>query len=248
MPVAQPPQPPRTDSWRFTPGKASDNERPATCPPQAQKNHLLAQVVFCVGENLFFRAVSSQVSSAPASLTSVFGMGTGGPSRQSTPTIQFAASLDSFNIIPQPFENCKPFFKIFRKNFAAKAAGLEKRLFTIVLNRASATRLSKTSGELSPSHPSYPTSHRGQTAGVPLRVKRLATSAPRLARGGLPAKKQPPYWATAFKCWRKPIFPDRLQSSIFGAGELNFRVRDGNGWTLAAINTNYATLPPLLTA
>ena len=143
MPVAQPPQPPqppRTDSWRFTPGKASDNERPATCPPQAQKNHLLAQVVFCVGENLFFRAVSSQVSSAPASLTSVFGMGTGGPSRQSTPTIQFAASLDSFNIIPQPFENCKPFFKIFRKNFAAKAAGLEKRLFTIVLNRASATR------------------------------------------------------------------------------------------------------------
>ena len=68
---------------------------------------------FSVGENLFFRAVTSQVSSAPASLTSVFGMGTGGPSRQSTPTIQFAASLDSFNIIPQPFENCKPFFKIF---------------------------------------------------------------------------------------------------------------------------------------
>ena len=66
-------------------------------------------------------------------------------------------------------------------------------------------------------------SHRGQTAGVSLRVKRVATSAPRLACGGLPAKKQPPYWATAFKCWRKPIFPDRLQSSIFGAGELNFR-------------------------
>ena len=93
-----------------------------------------------VGENLFSRAVTSQVSSAPASLTSVFGMGTGGPSRQSTPTIQFAASLDSFNIIPQPFENCKPFFKIFRKNFAAKAAGLEKRLSQIVLKRASATR------------------------------------------------------------------------------------------------------------
>ena len=35
-----------------------------------------------------------------------------------------------------------------------------------------------------------------------------------------------------------PIFPVRLQTSIFGAGELNFRVRDGNGWTLAAINTN----------
>ena len=36
-----------------------------------------------------------------------------------------------------------------------------------------------------------------------------------------------------------PIFPARLQASIFGAGELNCRVRDGNGWTLTAINTNY---------
>ena len=36
-----------------------------------------------------------------------------------------------------------------------------------------------------------------------------------------------------------PIFPGRLQPSIFGAGELNCRVRDGNGWTLTAINTNY---------
>ena len=35
-----------------------------------------------------------------------------------------------------------------------------------------------------------------------------------------------------------PIFPVRLQTSIFGAGELNFRVRDGNGWTLTAINTD----------
>ena len=35
-----------------------------------------------------------------------------------------------------------------------------------------------------------------------------------------------------------PIFPVRLQTSIFGADELNFRVRDGNGWTLAAISTN----------
>ena len=35
-----------------------------------------------------------------------------------------------------------------------------------------------------------------------------------------------------------PIFPGRLQPSIFGANELNFRVRDGNGWTLIAINAN----------
>ena len=39
-----------------------------------------------VGISLFFRAVTSQVSSAPLSLTSVFGMGTGGPSASSTPT------------------------------------------------------------------------------------------------------------------------------------------------------------------
>ena len=37
-----------------------------------------------------------------------------------------------------------------------------------------------------------------------------------------------------------PIFPGRLQPSIVGANELNFRVRDGNGWTLAAISTNYS--------
>ena len=35
-----------------------------------------------------------------------------------------------------------------------------------------------------------------------------------------------------------PIFPVRLQTSIFGAGELNCRVRNGNGWTLALISTN----------
>ena len=36
-----------------------------------------------------------------------------------------------------------------------------------------------------------------------------------------------------------PIFPARLQASIFGASELNCRVRNGNGWTLTAISTNY---------
>ena len=36
-----------------------------------------------------------------------------------------------------------------------------------------------------------------------------------------------------------PIFPGRLQPSIFGRSELNFRVRNGNGWTLILINTNY---------
>ena len=36
-----------------------------------------------------------------------------------------------------------------------------------------------------------------------------------------------------------PIFPVRLQTSIFGRSELNFRVRNGNGWTLALISTYF---------
>ena len=34
------------------------------------------------------------------------------------------------------------------------------------------------------------------------------------------------------------IFPAGCPASIFSADELNYRVRDGNGWTLAAINTD----------
>ena len=36
--------------------------------------------------HLFYQSVTRQVSSAQVSLTAVFGMGTGGPSLQSTPT------------------------------------------------------------------------------------------------------------------------------------------------------------------
>ena len=39
-----------------------------------------------VGDELFFRSVSRQVSSPQQSLTSVFGMGTGGPSAIKTLT------------------------------------------------------------------------------------------------------------------------------------------------------------------
>ena len=54
---------------------------------------------------LFSRIVTNQVSSAQVSLTSVFGMGTGGPSPSSTLTIFcFAAALrDDFNILPHCF-------------------------------------------------------------------------------------------------------------------------------------------------
>ena len=57
---------------------------------QNTKNDVLQSV----GISLFSRAVASQVFSAPLSLTSVFGMGTGGPSASSTPTIfLFSASF-----------------------------------------------------------------------------------------------------------------------------------------------------------
>ena len=36
-----------------------------------------------------------------------------------------------------------------------------------------------------------------------------------------------------------PIFPGRHQPSIVSRNELNYRVRNGNGWTLTLINTNY---------
>ena len=42
-----------------------------------------------------------------------------------------------------------------------------------------------------------------------------------------------------FACQHRPIFPGRFQPSIVGTNELNFRVRDGNGWTLAVKDTDY---------
>ena len=40
-------------------------------------------------------------------------------------------------------------------------------------------------------------------------------------------------------CQRRAIFPGRRQPSIVATGELNFRVRNGNGWTLTVIGTDY---------
>ena len=45
-------------------------------------------LLFSCRHSLFSRPVTRQVFSAIVSLTSVFGMGTGGPSRQSTPTVK----------------------------------------------------------------------------------------------------------------------------------------------------------------
>ena len=38
-----------------------------------------------------------------------------------------------------------------------------------------------------------------------------------------------------------PIFPVRRQTSIFGTAELNFRVRNGNGWTLCVNITHFGS-------
>ena len=46
------------------------------------------RAAFLCRHSLFSRPVARQVFSAIVSLTSVFGMGTGGPSRQSTPTVK----------------------------------------------------------------------------------------------------------------------------------------------------------------
>ena len=54
--------------------------------------------LLCVGISLFSRAVTSQVFSAPLSLTSVFGMGTGGPSASSTPTLIYALFFSLFTL------------------------------------------------------------------------------------------------------------------------------------------------------
>ena len=61
----------------------------------------------------------------------------------------------------------------------------------------------------------------------------------------------PPHWANTF-CYTKKrrsfdrrfvlalsIFPGRRQPSIVDRNELNYRVRNGNGWTLILISTNY---------
>ena len=57
----------------------------------------------CVGIFLFFRDVTIQVSSALSSLTSVFGMGTGGPSLDVINTNYFRRFPDDFIIIAQCF-------------------------------------------------------------------------------------------------------------------------------------------------
>ena len=50
-------------------------------------------------------------------------------------------------------------------------------------------------------------------------------------------KKTPPF-LVEFIVFALPIFAASHPATIVGANELNFCVRDGNRWTLIAINTN----------
>ena len=45
-------------------------------------------------------------------------------------------------------------------------------------------------------------------------------------------------------CWHRSIFPGGFPPSIVDTDELNYRVRDGNGWTLIVIDTNFFRLHP----
>ena len=56
-----------------------------------------------VGISLFSQAVASQLFSAPPGLTSVFGMGTGGPPASSTPTfLNVLQLLIEINFVSRP--------------------------------------------------------------------------------------------------------------------------------------------------
>ena len=58
-------------------------------------------------------------------------------------------------------------------------------------------------------------------------------------RGTVAGIKNAPYRKVRGFVFALPIFPGSRPPSIVGASELNFCVRDGNRWTLTAINTNY---------
>ena len=55
-------------------------------------------------------------------------------------------------------------------------------------------------------------------------------------------KKKPPTKSKWFIMSALPIFPGGCPPSIVSTSELNYRVRNGNGWTLKVINTDYAVM------
>ena len=68
---------------------------------------------------------------------------------------------------------------------------------------------------------------------------RIGTGLVASLSASLTTKKASPIGETFLFVLALPIFPASHPASIVGADELNFCVRDGNRWTLIAINTNY---------
>ena len=69
--------------------------------------------------------------------------------------------------------------------------------------------------------------------------RRLGTGA---TRRRLPETRRGAKTPESTRSWRRPIFPKGCPLSIFGAGELDFRVRDGNGYGLSASVTRILLL------
>ena len=68
--------------------------------------------------------------------------------------------------------------------------------------------------------------------------QRIGTGSVASLSSSLTTKKASPIGETFLFVLALPIFPASHPASIVGADELNFCVRDGNRWTLIAINTN----------
>ena len=64
---------------------------------------------------------------------------------------------------------------------------------------------------------------------------------PETVRWTLAGTKEPPTFVGGFML-ALPIFTASHPATIVGACELNFCVRNGNRWTLTAINTNYGLM------
>ena len=85
-----------------------------------KRNRTVYAVRLLCWHYLFSRSVTRQLSSAQVSLTSVFGMGTGGPSPQSTPTIQemypenwtLNELCNVFDFATEPASSCRSSFRL----------------------------------------------------------------------------------------------------------------------------------------
>ena len=96
--------------------EAFRGDRTGYCPLVLSSIHKQENIsVFLngVGIDLFSRSVARQVFSALQSLTSVFGMGTGGPSALKTPTINVSIDLSSRSVARQVFSALQSLTSVF---------------------------------------------------------------------------------------------------------------------------------------